>query len=172
MADEKSSPEEFRTFIRELGVRAFDQLASRLVDASDAVAEQSDRVAKRSSSLSRLAGYWTGMQPGEKEMFFDQMIAAAQTVAASAPGMIGMGRNRKKKRGLPENVRNPFSPDLDITDIDDIPVLDLKTDDGDKSKKSGKKKKKKKKDKLEKAGDDTGNGKKKKKKKKKKKHKS
>jgi hypothetical protein len=172
MADEKSTPEEFRTFIRELGVRAFDQLASRLVNASDAIAEQSDRVGRRSASLSRLAGYWSGMQPVEKELFFDQMIAAAQTVAAAAPGMIGMGRLRKKKRGLPEEVRNSFSPEIDIDNIDEIPVLDLKTDDNDRSKKSKKKKKKKKKEKLQMAGDDTDNGKKKKKKKKKKKNKS
>jgi hypothetical protein len=168
MADEKSSPEEFRSFIRELGVRAFDQLAARFATATEAVAEQSDRVARRSASLSRLAGYWSGMQQGEKELFFDQMIAAAQTVAGAAPGMIGMGRIRRKKRGLPEEVRNSFSAEIDI---DDIPVLDLKTDDTDTSKKS-KKKKKKKKDKLQMAGDDTDNGKKKKKKKKKKKNKS
>jgi hypothetical protein len=171
MADENSSSsEEFRSFIRELGIRAFDQLAARLEDASDAAAERSGRATRRSASLARLVGYWSGMQPVEKAQFFEQMIVAAQSIASTAPSLAGMGRMRKKKRGLPEEVRHSFSADLDI---DEIPVLDLKPDNTDTLKKS-KKKKKKKKDKLQLAGAgaDTGNGKKKKKKKKKKKHKS
>jgi hypothetical protein len=170
MADEESTPEEFRTFIRELGVRAFDQLAARLAVASDEAAEQSDRATRRSASLARLAGYWSGMQPGEKTQFFEQMIAAAQSVAAAGPSLAGIGRLRKKKRGLPQEVRDSFSVDLDM---DEDRVIDLTPMDDDTGKqKKSKKKKKKKKDKLRMAGDDPGNGKKKKKKKKKKKHKS
>lgn len=103
MAD-KPSAEEFRSFIRDLGVRAFDQLASHFTTASDAVAEGSERLARRAGSLSMMAGYWSNLKLAEKEQFFEQMIAAAQTVATAAPAIIGLRGLRKKRAAEPGEV--------------------------------------------------------------------
>lgn len=90
MPDQDPSTEEFRTFIRDLGVRAFDQLASGFEAAGDAVS-------RRAQSMAKLAGTWNKMAEPDKETFFDQLIDAAQRVAAAAPGLIGLGKPSRTK---------------------------------------------------------------------------
>lgn len=87
---EKRSPDEFRSFVRDLGIRAFDQLASRFGVASEVVA-------RRVNSISRLATDWSNMQPSEKEQFFDQMIDAARTISGfpEEPEKQRKGKSRK-----------------------------------------------------------------------------
>lgn len=81
-----SEKEEFRAFIRDLGIRAFDQFATRFAS------EEGGRSTARTRSLSRLASCWNELRPAEKKLVFEEMISAAQE--ASAPRKA----TRKKKR--------------------------------------------------------------------------
>lgn len=82
--------DEFRIFIRDIGIRAFDQFASQFAP------EQGPRVTARMRSLSRLASCWNALRPAEKELFFEQMISAAQAAGTTAPGKATKKRKSRK----------------------------------------------------------------------------
>jgi hypothetical protein len=65
---DKADAQEFRDFVRELAIRAFDHFAAR----------GSRSIARRSESLAKLATCWKQLSEAEKELFFDELIAAAQ----------------------------------------------------------------------------------------------
>jgi hypothetical protein len=65
---EKADPQEFRDFVRELAIHAFDHFAAR----------GSRSIARRSESLAKLANCWKQLSEADKELFFDELIAAAQ----------------------------------------------------------------------------------------------
>jgi len=97
------SSSEFKRFVRDLGIRAFDQLTSRLEPDSSAATPGTRRTP--GAAIGKLAGTWSSMGKREKERFFDQLFAAAQE-AASGPPLPSPARTEKVKNKPP--VGNPL----------------------------------------------------------------
>lgn len=137
MADEKKTPpSEFTLFVRDIGIKAFDTLSDRV---SERTTESGANTLKASAAtaVNKLAGYWATMSEGEKEKFFDQMISAAQLVAASAPAMVaGFQRTKPKK-----DVKKKGTASIEALEAS-IPKASRKPKDKDKDKNKTKKKKK------------------------------
>lgn len=90
--DEKNAPSEFASFLRGLAVRALDNFAVRIVEKSEG---------KQPKPIRKIAEHWTDMSLPQKERFFEQMINAAQTLAAAAPAAFmakGVAREARQKR--------------------------------------------------------------------------
>lgn len=128
------TPNEFTTFVRDKGIRAFDQLAGRF--GSEAGSDST-------TAIQKLGNLWTGMEQPDKERFFEQLIAAAQALAVSVPVMVGISKARKAKarHDAAEQLAAPNEP---------APMKKAKKDkkgkkDKKKKDKNGKKKKEKKK---------------------------
>ncbi|HXI11522.1 MAG TPA: hypothetical protein VNM92_02615 [Thermoanaerobaculia bacterium] len=106
MADnKKESTSEFNGFVRDIGVRAFDKLAEKLSDRqSEAGASALKETA--TNAAQRLASYWGTMDSSEKDAFFDQVIAAATLVVASAPSIVvGMKKGGAAKKAPAKSAR-------------------------------------------------------------------
>lgn len=103
-----SVPNEFTTFIRDAGIRAFDQLAGRFGSEGDAESK---------TSVQKLGNLWKGMEKPEKERFFEQLITAAQALALTAPVVIGLTKVAKaKSQPDAERSEGPAStPDESVT---------------------------------------------------------
>ena len=105
--DKKIIPSEFVEFVRDVGIRAFDNLAVRLAPSSVKEAAV-DEGTRHVSPIQSIARDWIGMDPVEKEHFFEQMIAAAQIVAASAPLIAGVRKIRRdrthSRKTQPQNI--------------------------------------------------------------------
>lgn len=82
------TPNEFTTFVRDSGIRAFNHLAGRF---------GSEPGSDSPTSIQKLGNLWTGMEQPDKERFFEQLITAAQTLAISFPVMVGLSKARKAK---------------------------------------------------------------------------
>lgn len=87
MEDEKRPPAEFANFIQFIGIRAFDQWA-----------ERNRSEGRATTALQNLSSYWRGLSQAEKERFFGQVIAAAQTAAAAAVPVVAAGIVKLKER--------------------------------------------------------------------------
>jgi len=68
MARKPDMPSEFAHFLRDLGIRAFDRVASRL--------EQESRPDE--GMVRKLARQWSTLPPAEKERFFGYVVSAAE----------------------------------------------------------------------------------------------
>jgi len=136
------APNEFTTFVRDAGIRAFDQLAGRF---------GSDPNAESKTSIQKLGNLWKAMEQPDKERFFEQLITAAQALAVTAPVVIGLSRASKAKA----------EPDAD--EAQEPSPSPVATDKKGKKVKKEKKEKKQKKDKDKKKKDKTGKKKNKKK---------
>lgn len=95
-----TTPNEFTTFVRDAGIRAFDQLAGRF---------GSDPTLESKTSIQKLGNLWKGMEPPDKERFFEQLITAAQALAVTAPAMIGLSKARKAKAEHDAAAEEPVS---------------------------------------------------------------
>lgn len=95
------TPNEFTTFVRDAGIRAFDQLAGRF---------GSDPNSESKTSIQKLGNLWKGMEEPDKERFFEQLITAAQALAVTAPVMIGLSKARKARAERAEEERVSGSP--------------------------------------------------------------
>jgi len=82
------TPNEFTMFIRDAGIKAFDQLAGRF---------GSDPSLDSKTSIQKLGNLWKNMEQPDKQRFFEHLITAAQALAVTAPAMIGLNKVRKAK---------------------------------------------------------------------------
>lgn len=134
------TPNEFTTFVRDSGIRAFDHLAGRF---------GSEPGSDSPTPIQKLGNLWTGMEQPDKERFFEQLITAAQTVAISVPVMVGLSKARKarKKHAAEAELAVVNGPEPD--EPEPLKKKDKKQNKKDKDKKkkdkNGKKKKEKKK---------------------------
>lgn len=91
----KASPNEFTSFVRRIGINAFDTLATKLGVNTE---QTGDEVS--TGAVQKLAATWKSMNTPDKEKFFDQLIHAGSTAVAAAPAVLGLmklSRSRKVK---------------------------------------------------------------------------
>ena len=93
MTEAPHDTEDLRSFIRDVAVRAFDQLATRYSDHEGRDFERS----RRGAAVARLARLWQEMTTEEKETFFDHVITAAEAAAVVTPAVMGIQKLRKQK---------------------------------------------------------------------------
>lgn len=86
---DRHDPSEFAAFVRGVGVRALDALADRVERRT------ADPQKKQPKPVRKIVEYWQDMSLEQKERFFDQMIAAAQALAAAAPAVFAVKRAKK-----------------------------------------------------------------------------
>lgn len=89
---------EFSSFLRDLGIQAFDRLATRKPDPVETA--EPDSAALAPNAFERLAAHWSGMTVEDKEQFFVRLIAAGTAIADAAPSMVRKRARRLKKRAL------------------------------------------------------------------------
>jgi len=96
MARKPDMPSEFAHFLRDLGIRAFDRVASRL--------EQESRPDE--GMVRKLARQWSTLPPAEKERFFGYVVSAAELAVAAAPALsVGLATAAKVRRATrPKNA--------------------------------------------------------------------
>lgn len=101
------SPNEFSSFVRRIGINAFDNLATKLgVDTEQAGEEVS------TGPVQKLAATWKSMNTPDKEKFFDQLIFAGSTAVAAAPAVLGLmklSRSKKVKTTVARAARKTSS---------------------------------------------------------------
>jgi len=125
------TPNEFTQFVRDAGIKAFDQLAGRF---------GSDPKLKSKTSIQKLGNLWKGMEQPDKERFFEQLITAAQTLAITAPAMLGLARARKARAD--QDASEDRASAMDSESAEQADKKDKKKKKKkDKKKKNGKKKK-------------------------------
>jgi hypothetical protein len=89
MARKPDIPSEFAHFLRDIGIRAFDHVASRL--------EQEIR--PEEGMVRKLARQWNTLPPAEKERFFGYVVTAAELAVAAAPVLsVGLATAAKVRR--------------------------------------------------------------------------
>jgi hypothetical protein len=89
MARKPEMPSEFAHFLRDIGIRAFDHVASRL--------EQESRPDE--GMVRKLARQWNTLPAAEKERFFGYVVSAAELAVAAAPALsIGLATAAKVRR--------------------------------------------------------------------------
>jgi hypothetical protein len=90
MARKPEMPSEFAHFLRDIGIRAFDHVASRL--------EKESRPDE--GMVRKLARQWNTLPPAEKERFFGYVVSAAELAAvAAAPALsVGLATAAKVRR--------------------------------------------------------------------------
>ncbi len=89
MARKPDMPSEFAHFLRDIGIRAFDHVASRL--------EQEIRPDE--GMVRRLARQWNTLLPAEKERFFGYVVSAAELAVAAAPALsVGLAKAARVRR--------------------------------------------------------------------------
>ena len=81
---------EFAEFLRAMGVRALDQLAMKIHN-------RDELDSKTPKPMRKIADQWLDMSGDQREQFVDQVISAAETIAAAAPAAIVALRAKKKK---------------------------------------------------------------------------
>lgn len=86
---DRHDPSEFAAFVRGVGVRSLDALAERVEKRT------ADPQKKQPKPVRKIVEYWQDMSLEQKERFFDQMIAAAQALAAAAPAVFAAKRAKK-----------------------------------------------------------------------------
>jgi hypothetical protein len=100
MARKPDMPSEFAHFLRDLGIRAFDLVASRL--------EEEKRADE--GMVRKLARQWNTLPVSEKERFFGYVVSAAELAVAAAPalsvGLATAARARRAKRGGKSTQQN------------------------------------------------------------------
>jgi hypothetical protein len=89
MARKPDMPSEFAHFLRDIGIRAFDHVASRL--------EQ--EVRPDEGMVRKLARQWNTLPTTEKERFFGYVVSAAELAVAAAPALsVGLATAAKVRR--------------------------------------------------------------------------
>lgn len=140
--DKKDSLMDFSGFVRDIGVRAFDKLADKLADHESEVGVSALKETA-TNAAQRLAGYWSTMNSKDKDAFFDQVIAAATLVVASAPAVMGMKKSPEKKKGTEKKADEKKASSKSARSLVDaeatLPVVEKKKKKSHKDK--GKKKK-------------------------------
>jgi len=141
--DKKDSLMDFSGFVRDIGVRAFDKLADKLADHENEVGVSALKETA-TNAAQRLAGYWSTMNSKDKDTFFDQVIAAATLVVASAPAVVmGMKKSPEKKKGTEKKADEKKASSKSARSLVDaeatLPVVEKKKKKSHKDK--GKKKK-------------------------------
>jgi len=143
----KEQSSEFTTFVRRVGIGAFDSLASKWGTGAQSLTQQDESP----NPIQKLAAAWQGTSQGDKEKFFDQLIFAAQTVAAATPAVIGMvklSKTRTASKAKAKVKRTGEAAKSSAMNVADS--MGLTSSDDQKKSKKGKKVKKSKKDKKDK----------------------
>ena len=90
MVRKPDMPSEFAHFLRDIGIRAFDQVAS-LLELETGPDE---------GRVRKLAGQWNKLSPAERERFFDYVVRAAEQAVAAAPALpVGRPAAARARRG-------------------------------------------------------------------------
>lgn len=160
------TPTEFAKYLKEFGVRSFDEYAARrsehaVADAGSA-ADSPDSAPRALTPLDRLAAHWNSLTGVEKTQFFDRLIEAGAAMAATAPALVRRARKRRpaakkkapkaEKPAAVEKKKNAKSKDKDS----DKKKKDKKKDKGKKKDRKKNKNKKNKKDKKDKKDKKSG----------------
>ena len=89
-SETKPSPlPEFASFIRDMGVRALDNVADRISK------KKNDE--KERKPIRKIADHWKRLSAEEKREFFEKVIKAAEVVAAVAPVAVAAIKSKKAK---------------------------------------------------------------------------
>lgn len=98
MARKPDMPSEFAHFLRDIGIRAFDHVASRL--------EQESRPDE--GMVRKLARQWNTLPPAEKERFFGYVVSAAELAVAAAPALsVGLATAARVRRATRPKSATP-----------------------------------------------------------------
>lgn len=79
--DEESELTEFAKFLRDMGVRSLDALATKIADR-----QESD--AKLSKPMRKIADHWLDMNSNDKDEFVGKVLSTAEALAVAAPAAI------------------------------------------------------------------------------------